>query len=87
MGLNLALEASNNSQIVFSLREWEKKIKREEGKKGPTSTSPAGNCPKLQGGGGGGAFASCFGCGALPVDLPWAGSAPLPYFTGCSGRA
>lgn len=24
MGLNLALEASNNSQIVFSLREWEK---------------------------------------------------------------
>lgn len=25
MGLNLALEASNNSQIVFSLREWEKK--------------------------------------------------------------
>lgn len=27
MGLNLAWEASNNSQIVFSLREW----KREEG--------------------------------------------------------
>lgn len=25
MGLNLALEASNNSQIVFSLRQWEKK--------------------------------------------------------------
>lgn len=35
MGLNLALEASNNSQIVFSLREWEKKLRGRKGKKGP----------------------------------------------------
>lgn len=30
MGLNLALEASNNSQIVFSLKGWVEKMDREQ---------------------------------------------------------
>lgn len=69
MGLNLALEASNNSQIVFSLREWEKKLRGRKGKKGPRlGQVPAGNDPKLQGGGGG-ALASCFGRSALLYQM------------------
>jgi hypothetical protein len=89
MGLNLALEASNNSQIVFSLREWEKKLKGKKGKRALLGQDQQGTAQSYRVEAEG-ALASCSGCGALPDDLPsvgWQRPSAVSYWLQREGLA